>query len=57
MRLLAPESEAVVYAISCELGLSKIGVAADAQERPRAMQVGSPVVLELTGWRNRIQQM
>ena len=49
MRLLAPDREAVVYAISCELGLTKIGVTADAQERRRAMQVGSPVALELAG--------
>ena len=45
----APDSEAEVYAISCQLGLTKIGVAADAEERRRAMQVGSPVPLELAG--------
>jgi len=49
MRLLAPESEADVYAISCQLGLTKIGVAGDARERLRALQVGSPVPLELAG--------
>jgi hypothetical protein len=49
MRLLAPESAAVVYVISCELGVSKIGVAVDARERRRALQVGSPVLLELAG--------
>jgi hypothetical protein len=49
MRLLAPESAAVVYVISCELGLTKIGVAVDARERRRALQVGSPVLLELAG--------
>jgi hypothetical protein len=47
MRLLEPDREADVYAISCELGLTRIGVAADARERLRAMQVGSPVPLEL----------
>src|SRR5437773_8221282 len=49
MRLLAPENAAVVYVISCELGLTKIGVAVDAPERRRALQVGSPVLLELAG--------
>src|SRR5713226_483998 len=49
MRMLAPDSEADVYAITCQLGLTKIGVAADARERCRAMQVGSPVLLELAG--------
>ena len=49
MRLLAPESAAVVYVVSCELGLTKIGVAVDARERRRALQVGSPVLLELAG--------
>jgi hypothetical protein len=49
MRMLAPDSEADVYAITCALGLTKIGVAADARERCRAMQVGSPVPLELAG--------
>jgi hypothetical protein len=49
MRLLEPDREADVYAISCELGLTRIGVAADARERLRAMQVGSPVPLELAG--------
>lgn len=49
MRILAPDSEADVYAITCKLGLTKIGVAADARERCRALQVGSPVPLELAG--------
>jgi hypothetical protein len=49
MRLLAPDSEADLYAISCRLGLTRIGVAADARERLRAMQVGSPVELQLVG--------
>jgi hypothetical protein len=49
MRMLSPDSEADVYAITCELGLTKIGVAADAGERCRALQVGSPVLLELAG--------
>ena len=49
MRLLAPDSEADLYAIGCRLGLTKIGVAADARERRRALQVGSPVPLELAG--------
>jgi hypothetical protein len=49
MRMLSPTSEADVYAISCQLGLTKIGVAADARERCRALQVGSPVLLELAG--------
>jgi hypothetical protein len=39
MRLLEPDREADVYAISCELGLTRIGVAADARERLRAMQI------------------
>jgi hypothetical protein len=47
MRMLAPDSEADLYAITCELALTKIGVAADARERCRALQVGSPVLLEL----------
>ena len=49
MRMLSLDSEADVYAITCELGLTKIGVAADARERCRALQVGSPVSLELAG--------
>ena len=49
MRLLAPENAAVVYVISCELGLTKIGVAVDAPERRRALQVGSPVLPGLGG--------
>jgi len=49
MRMLSPTSEADLYAITCELGLTKIGVAADARERCRALQVGSPVSLELAG--------
>jgi hypothetical protein len=49
MRLLEPDREADVYAISCELRLTRIGVAADARERLRAMQVGSPLPLELAG--------
>jgi len=47
MRMLSPTSEADLYAITCELALTKIGVAADARERCRALQVGSPVLLEL----------
>jgi len=47
--MLSPTSEGDVYAITCELGLTKIGVAADARERCRALQVGSPVLLELAG--------
>jgi len=49
MRLLAPDREADLYAIGCRLGLTKIGVAAEARERRRALQVGSPVPLELAG--------
>ena len=37
MRLLAPDREADLYAISCRLGLTKIGVAAEARERRRAI--------------------
>ena len=47
MRRLGPASVADVYAVTCELGLTKIGVAADGRERCRAMQVGSPVPLQL----------
>ncbi len=47
MRMLSPDREADLYAITCALGLTKIGVAADARERRRAMQVGSPIALEL----------
>ncbi len=49
IRLLAPDRDACVYAITCREGLTKIGVAADPRERLRAMQVGSPLPLEL-GW-------
>lgn len=49
MRMLSLNSEADVYAITCQLGLTKVGVAADARERCRALQVGSPVLLELAG--------
>ncbi len=38
-----------MYAIGCELGLTRIGVAADARQRLRQMQVGSPLPLELAG--------
>jgi predicted GIY-YIG superfamily endonuclease len=47
MRLLPPDREAYLYVITCPQGLTKIGVAADANERLRKMQVDSPVPLEL----------
>jgi hypothetical protein len=47
MRMLSPDREADLYAITCALGLTKIGVAADARDRRRALQVGSPIQLQL----------
>jgi len=41
MRLLEPDREADVYAISCELGLTRIGVAADARAPVQPILPGS----------------